>query len=195
MTRSRTIVVACATLVLLCLSLLAPSASLGAVRHRPLSAAGSRLRPDDPAYGTYAWPIVGPVINGYRPPSSPYGPGHRGIDIAAPIGTPVMAAADGVVAFAGSVGGNLYVSIDHPDGVRTTYSFLSSIAVHRGDAVAEGDVIAASGHGHPSITPDHLHFGARFDGAYIDPLLLLQAPDLATLLRLAPLATPGGLAG
>jgi len=147
--------------------------------------------PADPAYGTYVWPVVGPVINGYRPPSSPYGPGHRGIDIAVPIGTPVSAAAGGVVAFAGSIAGSLYVSIDHPDGVRTTYSYLSSIAVHRGDVVAQGDVIGATGHGHPAIQVDHLHFGARFDGAYIDPMLLLPAPDLTALIRLAPLVESG----
>lgn len=143
--------------------------------------------PSGPAYGTYVWPVVGPVINGFLPPSSPYGPGHRGIDIAAPIGTPVEAAAGGVVAFAGAIAGSLYVSIDHPDGVRTTYSFLSAIVVHRGDPVAQGDVIGASGHGHPSIAVDHLHFGARLDGEYIDPMLLLQAPDLTALIRLAPL--------
>jgi len=170
-------VVACATAALLCLSLAAP----------PASVAGSRVRPNDPAYGTYAWPVIGPVINGFRPPSSPYGPGHRGIDIAAPIGTPVVAAADGVVAFAGSVGGNLYVSIDHLDGVRTTYSYLSSIAVHRGDTVVQGEVVGASGHGHPSIPTDHLHFGARYQGAYIDPLLLLPAMAISALIHLAPL--------
>jgi len=191
-TRSRTIVVACATLVLLCISLVSPPASLGAARGAK-PAAGSPVTPYDPAWGTYAWPIVGPVINGYRPPSSPYGPGHRGIDIAAPIGTPVLAAAAGVVAFAGSVGGSLYVSIDHPDGVRTTYSYLSSIAVHRGDPAAEGDVVGTSGQGHPTTEPDHLLFTARYQGAYVDPLLLLQPPDVAALLRLAPLPVPGAL--
>jgi murein DD-endopeptidase MepM/ murein hydrolase activator NlpD len=192
-TRLRTTVVACATLVLLCLTAAAPPASFGVAPGTKRPVVGDAPTPNDPAYGTYAWPIVGPVINGYRPPSSPYGPGHRGIDIAAPIGTPVKAAADGVVAFAGSVGGSLYVSIDHPDGVRTTYSFLSSIAVHRGDAVAEGDVVGTSGHGHPSIQIDHLHFGARFDGGYINPLLLLRPSDIGALIRLAPLLGPAML--
>jgi len=179
-------VVASATIVLLCLSLAAP----------PASVAGSHVTPGDPAYGSYVWPVLGPVINGFRPPSSPYGPGHRGIDIAVPIGTPVAAAADGVVAFAGSIGGNLYVSIDHPDGVRTTYSYLSSIAVHRGDTVVQGEVVGASGHGHPSIPTDHLHFGARYQGAYIDPLLLLPARAVSALIHLAPIppSVQGGFA-
>src|SRR5437773_11008570 len=42
----------------------------------------------DPGYGTYAWPVVGPVIRGFEPPPNPYGPGHRGIDIGAPLRHP-----------------------------------------------------------------------------------------------------------
>jgi len=143
-----------------------------------------------PAWGTYRWPVVGPVINGFLQPASPYGSGHRGIDIAVPIDSPVGAAASGVVAFAGSVGGSLFVSIDHPDGVRTTYSWLSSIAVRRGDHVSAGEVIGTTGHGHPEIPLDHLHFGARTGDTYLDPMLLLIPPDLSSLIRLAPLAGP-----
>jgi len=149
-----------------------------------ISASSARATP---AWGTYEWPVVGPVINGFLQPASPYGSGHRGIDIAVPIGSPVRAAASGVVAFAGSVGGSLFVSIDHPDGVRTTYSWLSSIAVRRGDRVAAGEEIGTSGHGHPQIPLDHLHFGARVGDTYLDPLLLLGRPDLSALIRLAPL--------
>ena len=149
--------------------------------------------PFAPAYGTYAWPVVGRIIDPYRPPSSPYGPGHRGMDIAAPVGTSVHAASGGVVAFAGSVAGSLFVSIDHPDGVRTTYGYLSSVAVSRGDVVARDQVIAASGLGHPGKSPPHLHFGARLDGNYIDPLPLLAPLVVWPLLHLGPLpASPGG---
>jgi murein DD-endopeptidase MepM/ murein hydrolase activator NlpD len=140
-----------------------------------------------PSQGTYAWPVVGPVIRGFEPPHDPYGSGHRGIDIAVPFGTPVAAANDGVVAFAGWIGGSLYVSIDHPDGVRTTYSWLSSVAVRRGNPVRRGDLIATTGHGHPEIPSPHLHFGARVGGTYIDPMILLGGADLSSLIRLAPL--------
>ena len=186
MTRLRTIAVAVATLVLLFLGVVLSPPSVASARGH-----GQRLlvAPDDPAFGTYAWPVVGPVINGFQPPSGPYGPGHRGIDIAVPIGTPVGASAAGVVAFAGSVGGSLYVSIDHADGVRTTYSYLSSIAVRRGESVATGDVVGTTGHGHPTIPADHLHFGARYQGVYIDPLALLEPLPIATMIRLAPLPT------
>jgi murein DD-endopeptidase MepM/ murein hydrolase activator NlpD len=147
-----------------------------------------------PAYGTYAWPVEGPVIRPFEPPESPYGAGHRGIDVAVPAGTVVRAAADGVVAFAGTVAGGRYVSIDHPDGVRSTYSWLSAISVRAGDPVRRGDPVAASGLGHPGVDPAHLHFGARYAGTYLDPMLLLQSGSLVGLVHLAPIeeeAPPG----
>jgi murein DD-endopeptidase MepM/ murein hydrolase activator NlpD len=140
-----------------------------------------------PAYGTYAWPVVGPVIRGFEEPSGPYGSGHRGIDIVAPPGTPMRAAQGGVVAFAGSVGGYLFISIDHPDGVRTTYSWVSAIAVGKGQRVNRGEVIGLTGHGHPDEDLAHLHFGARVDTTYIDPMLLLERGDVSGIIHLAPL--------
>lgn len=147
-----------------------------------------------PAFGTYDWPVVGPVIRGFEPPPSPFAPGHRGIDIGVPIGTPIRAPADGVVAFAGPVAGSLFVSIDHPDGVRTTYSWLSGVAVRRGEAVRRGAAIGATGAGHPGSGRPHLHFGARVGETYIDPMLLLGRGSLVGLVRLAPLerGTEGG---
>ena len=144
-----------------------------------------------PAYGTYLWPLVGPVIRGFEPPTNPFGPGHRGIDIAASFGTDVDASASGIVAFAGWVAGSLFVSIDHRDGVRTTYSWLSAVAVKRGQAVDAGQVIGSSGHGHPDVVTPHLHFGARIADTYIDPMLLLEGADVAGLIRLAPLGSGG----
>jgi murein DD-endopeptidase MepM/ murein hydrolase activator NlpD len=89
----------------------------------PLAKARAAIQP-----GTYTWPVRGPVIRPYEAPSSPYGSGHRGIDIAAPFGTTMVAAQGGVVAFAGWVAGALYISIDPPDGVRTTYSWVSAVS-------------------------------------------------------------------
>jgi len=172
-------------------------ASLCAVLARPAFASGSarwpavRGSPDGPVPGSYSWPVVGPVIRGFEPPDGPFGPGHRGIDIAVPFGTPVRAAQDGVVSFAGWVGGALYVSVDHADGVRTTYSWLSAVTVNKGQTVAMGDVIAASGHGHPDVPTPHLHFGARIGTTYIDPMILLGGADVAGLIHLAPLGGGG----
>lgn len=162
--------------------------SLAAARLAPPAARwSSGANPFDPAYHTYSWPLIGRIINGYRAPGSPYGRGHRGIDIAAPVGTAVKASAPGVVAFAGSVAGALWVSIDHPDGVRTSYGYLSSTVVAKGDLVTRGQVIAASGLGHPGAPIPHMHFGARFGGAYIDPMLLLVPLDFSPLIHLGPL--------
>lgn len=135
----------------------------------------------------YAWPVRGPVIRPFEPPSGPFGPGHRGIDIGASFGTPVMAAQDGVVAFAGWIAGSLFVSIDHADGVRTTYSWLSDVVVKKGQKVKRGDVIGRSGHGHPELSAPHLHFGARIGDVYIDPMLLLERESVAGLIHLAPI--------
>jgi murein DD-endopeptidase MepM/ murein hydrolase activator NlpD len=143
-----------------------------------------------PAYGSYSWPVHGEVIRPFDPPDTPFGSGHRGIDIAAPLGTPVGAAADGVVAFAGPVAGGLFVSVDHPDGVRTTYSWLGSLLVRRGDRVGRGHVLGTSGRGHVGLEPPHLHFGARVGDVYIDPMLLLGRGSLVGLVHLAPLEEP-----
>src|SRR5687768_13510422 len=70
-----------------------------------------------PDYGTYEWPVNGPVIRPFDAPPDPYAPGHGGIDVGAPFGTLIGAPKEGIVAFAGWVGGSLYISIDHPDGV------------------------------------------------------------------------------
>jgi hypothetical protein len=94
------------------------------------------------------------------------------------------------------VGGSLFISIDHEDGVRTTYSWLSGISVSEGDAVLREQPIGQTGQGHPgSITP-HLHFGARVGDTYIDPMLLLEPGGVAGRIHLAPLtegrpASPG----
>src|SRR6266508_5975373 len=113
-----------------------------------------------PGSGSYEWPVRGPVIQEFEPPSDPYGPGHRGIDIGAAFGTEFVAAEEGIVAFAGWVGGSLFISIDHPDGIRTTYSWLSEIGVKKGDPVTRGQSIGRTGHGHLEIPEPHLHFGA-----------------------------------
>jgi murein DD-endopeptidase MepM/ murein hydrolase activator NlpD len=139
------------------------------------------------ASGSWTWPVVGPVIRGFDPPESRYGSGHRGIDIAAVIGSSVVSAAPGVVSFAGRVGGELFVSVDHGGGVMSSYSFLSFIGVHRGDVVAEGAAVGRTGAGHPGAEPSHLHFGLRVDGEYVDPMSYLRPPSVVSLIRLAPL--------
>lgn len=135
----------------------------------------------------YGWPIRGRVLRGFEPAASPYGPGHRGIDIEAEAGTPVRSAERGVVAYAGTIGGERFISILHPDGIRTTYSWLSRLEAREGDVVVRGEVIGRSGSGHPGSKIPHLHLGARWGEVYLDPLTLLEPVSLVGIVRLAPL--------
>ena len=134
----------------------------------------------------WTWPVVGPVVVPFDPPDSPYGAGHRGIDIAAVLGTPVVAPADGVVTFAGPVGGRLFVTIDHGGGVLSTASFLSSVAVRRDDAVTGGQQVGTTGGGHAGSPTPVLHFSVRRDDVYEDPIGYLPGIDTSAWVRLAP---------
>lgn len=163
-------------------AVMAVSSALATLQTAPVIAAT--------APGEYRWPVVGPVIAAFDPPETPYGSGHRGIDIAAAPGTVVVAPAEGVVRFAGPVGGSLFVTLHHGGGIETTYSWLTSLLVRRGDAVNPGDPIATTGAGHTTAAIPHLHLGAKIDGGYVDPLSLLGPLPLWELIRLAPLAAP-----
>jgi len=146
------------------------------------------------ASGTWSWPVQGPLLRGYDPPQSPYGAGHRGIDIAVRVGTTVRAPEGAVVAFAGKVGGQLFVTLDHGGDLTSTYSWLSSTLVRKGDVVARGQPIATSGPGHPGSLVPHLHLGVKLGGVYVDPLLYLGTASVQDLIRLAPLAGAGVVA-
>src|SRR5438874_10034922 len=133
--------------------------------------------PPASAGSDWRWPVRGPVITPYRNGADPYAGGqHRGIDIGAPAGTPVIAATAGTVTYAGLAGSSgLTVAVRTDDGrFDTSYLHLSSIGVARGDRVAGGDGIGAVGTtGRRSTEEPHLHFGVRDAGtrfAYRDPL-------------------------
>ena len=141
------------------------------------------------ASSSYMRPVRGAIIRRFEPPPTPYAAGHRGLDMAVPVGTPVAASNDGVVAFAGAVAGELFVSIDHADGIRTTYSYLSTVLVRRGDVVARGRRVGLSGPGHAGATEPHLHFGMRVGDTYLDPepyLIDGLRRDLSQAIHLGP---------
>ncbi len=123
---------------------------------------------------SYRRPVDGAVVRRFEPPSTDYGPGHRGVDLAASPGEAVRAAERGRVHHAGAVAGVVWISIDHRDGIRTSYGPLTALRVRTGDEVERGEVIgllAAGDHGRPDV--DHgLHLGARRGDVYIDPMLL-----------------------
>jgi murein DD-endopeptidase MepM/ murein hydrolase activator NlpD len=133
-------------------------------------------------------PIDGPIVRHFEPPPTPYTAGHRGIDYAAPVGTDIVATAAGTISFAGQVGGQLFVTIDHGDGLKSTCSFLSQILVRTGQAVAQGQLIARSGEGHLDTADTELHFGIRLNDTYIDPEPLLVDSMRSNLWRVVSLA-------
>jgi hypothetical protein len=131
----------------------------------------------------YAPPVDGAVVDSFRAPAGPYAAGNRGLDYATSTGGVVGAAADGEVVFAGSVGGTLHVTLEHADGLRSSYSFLAAISVHRGERLRRGQPVGESF--------DRLHFGVRDQtGAYLDPQLLFDTGSRVRV-RLVPGADEG----
>lgn len=118
----------------------------------------------------FIWPVNGAVVSGF---GMRWGRLHEGIDITAPTGTPIWAAAAGTVIHAGWLGGygNLVV-VDHGNGLATAYAHSSAILVAVGQQVAQGETIALVGSTGNSSGP-HLHFEVRVNGVAVDPLLYL----------------------
>jgi len=99
---------------------------------------------------------------------------HLGVDYAAPIGTPVMSVADGVVVESGYQGafGNMVI-VQHNARQSTVYAHLSRMNVKRGQTIKQGDIVGAVGTTGLSTGP-HLHFEFRINGRHVDPLTLAQ---------------------
>lgn len=136
----------------------AQPASLG----KPIIAVPSRMPVEharlSSGYGTRIHPVLGQRM------------GHKGIDLAAPAGTPIYATADGVVSRANafSTYGN-FVSIEHGGRIQTRYAHMSRIAVAEGAKVKKGDIIGYVGSTGRSTGP-HLHYEVRVDGKSVNPV-------------------------
>jgi murein DD-endopeptidase MepM/ murein hydrolase activator NlpD len=116
---------------------------------------------------TLAWPLQTPVGDPYGPRGNRF---HAGLDLIAPLGTPIQAAASGRVVFAAFAAGGWgkLVVVLHSDGVRTLYAHLSKIDVRRGakvDTTTRLGLVGATG----DATGPHLHFEVRLRGAAVDP--------------------------
>jgi len=108
---------------------------------------------------------------------------HGGADYSAPEGTPVVAAADGVVAMvADHFFGGRSVFVDHGDRLITTYLHLARALVEEGQEVRRGERVGAVGATGRATGP-HLHFGLRWHGARVDPSLLLGPPEAIPLIE------------
>jgi murein DD-endopeptidase MepM/ murein hydrolase activator NlpD len=125
------------------------------------------------ALPTFRWPARGKVVTSYGAKTN--GKSNDGINIAVPEGTPVKAAEDGVVAYAGNElkgYGNL-VLVRHSNGYVTAYAHASELLVKRGDTIKRGQVIAKSGQSGEVGSPQ-LHFEIRKGSSPVDPLQFLN---------------------
>jgi len=102
------------------------------------------------------------------------GEAHEGIDIAAPLGTPIRASGGGTVEATGADAAyGMFVLLRHPDGYETMYGHASRVLVHEGDTISAGVVIGLTGNSGRSTAP-HLHFEVRRQGRSLDPLTLVK---------------------
>jgi murein DD-endopeptidase MepM/ murein hydrolase activator NlpD len=108
-------------------------------------------------------------FGGRTDPFSGEGAIHTGVDLEAAMGTPVRAAADGIIVHADWEGGyGRLIIIDHGNGIQTYYGHLSSFIVVPGQEVRRGDVIARSG-ASGRVTSPHLHYEVRMGGTPVNP--------------------------
>jgi murein DD-endopeptidase MepM/ murein hydrolase activator NlpD len=134
--------------------------------------ANAHAKVAEAASPTFRWPVKGRVIAGFGPKTN--GQQNDGINLAVPEGTPVKAAEDGVVAYAGNElkgYGNL-VLVRHSNGYVTAYAHAKELLVKRGDAIKRGQTIANSGQT-GNVDAPQLHFEIRKGPAPVDPLPML----------------------
>jgi murein DD-endopeptidase MepM/ murein hydrolase activator NlpD len=147
---------------------------------RPAGALGA---PVDPV-PVGVWPLQPQpqVVRAFDPPDSPFGAGHRGVDLAGSVGQPVFAALAGRVTFAAPLAGRGVVVVDHGP-TRTTYEPIAA-GVHVGQEVLRGERLGTLQLGGSHCLPRAcLHWGWRRDATYLDPLLLVGGGPI----RLLPL--------
>jgi len=143
------------------------------------------LSPTAAAAADWVLPLDGePVVTrAFDPPAAPYGPGHRGVDLAGAPGQSVRAAGAGTIGYAAVLAGRGVVTVRHSDGLRTTYEPVSA-AVQVGQAVQPGQPIGSLQTGHLGCPVSAcLHWGLLRGEAYLDPMSLLSLGPI----RLLPL--------
>ncbi|HTY80331.1 MAG TPA: M23 family metallopeptidase [Candidatus Bathyarchaeia archaeon] len=169
------------------MSALLTAVLVGLVLLAPLpSTAATRPTSDGQEQQGLVWPVQGKVTSRFGPRGF-FRVQHRGVDIKAPKGTPVRAAAAGRVTFSGRQSSyGRVIKIDHPNGLRTIYAHNSRNFVKTGDRVKAGAIIAAVGQTGRATT-NHLHFEVRRHGVARDPLPLLRSKP-----RVMPVRRPHG---
>lgn len=140
-----------------------------------------------PAAGTSSqgWPLAPApvVVHPFEPPTARWGAGHRGVDLAAVPGQRLLSPRPAAIAFAGTVAGVPAISLDHPDGTRTTYQ--PAVTAHEvGSPINQGEAFAVVVPGASHCAPQTcLHWGLRRGKEYLNPLTLVEVVRI----RLLPL--------
>jgi murein DD-endopeptidase MepM/ murein hydrolase activator NlpD len=116
---------------------------------------------------TYRPPVDRPVIDPFRNPGRPWSPGNRGLEYDTQRDDPIRAIGPGTVVFSGVIAGQRHLTVLHPDGLRSSYSFLHAIVVSTGRWVASGAVVGTAG--------ERFHLGVRRGDRYIDPASLFES--------------------
>lgn len=163
-------------------SQVAPAAPTARGSFTPLRAdpPGPRARgPATPvaAHPAWRWPLQPrpALLRGFTAPPSPYGRGHRGLDLGSRAGSEVLSVAPGTVTHAGVVAGRGTVTVAHPEGLSSTYEPVAAV-VREGTLVAVGDVLGvveSARAGNHCGALSCVHLGARREAVYVDPLPLL----------------------
>lgn len=126
------------------------------------------------------WPVDGPLMSSFGQRSDPFsgeGALHKGVDISAPIGTPVRCTADGIVTFADRSGGyGRLIVIDHGNGYETYYAHLSRIDVLDGQEIRQGEFLGAVG-ATGRVTGPNLHYEVRIGKTPVNPYRYLMATN------------------
>jgi murein DD-endopeptidase MepM/ murein hydrolase activator NlpD len=132
------------------------------------------------------WPVAGQLLSPFGSRIDPFsgeGALHTGVDIKAPTGTPVRAAADGMVVHAERFGGyGRLVVLDHGQGVQTYYAHLSRFYVRPGQEVRRGETVGGVGSSGRATAP-HLHYEVRLGGASVNPATYLRNSSTQTARR------------
>lgn len=164
--------------------------AVGAAATLLLSSATDVARASDEG-PSWSWPLGQRVVGtDFDPPDTPYGAGHRGIDLPGSPGEPVRAVAAGRVSFSGTVAGVGVVTVDHGDE-RSTYQPVQQRSVEAGDAVEPGEVLGRLAPGGSHCASACLHLGRLRGEHYLDPRARLTGESRFVLVDPdAPLPRP-----
>ena len=130
-------------------------------------------------------PVDAAIARGFDLPRGQHGPGNRGLDYAVIAGAPVRSAGGATVTFAGRVAGTIAVTLDHGDGLETTYTGMRELYVALGDVLDQGHWLGE--------TDEQFHFGVKLDGIYVDPRGWLGPIDTGDAIHLIPVEEDDGV--